>query len=154
MKAGRGILKELFPYHVGIFKRFPHGRISCITCPPGRADPLVMRVLWRALLPLNFLRFIPEKFSRMTITISGKFIPKNRTARILLAILFLLFIGIPALLYGLIAESFIETIATGKENMSSLISALLVLALISMRCGTRLQRCWRVRAYRREWRWN
>jgi hypothetical protein len=59
------------------------------------------------------------------------FISKHRI--LLWLILLLLVILVPFLLaYGLIAESFIETFATAKENMNTLISAVLVLALIAV----------------------
>lgn len=131
MNVNQGIPVELLPPRVGILTRFPQGRGSCITCPPGRADPLILRVLWRAILLFSLLRFVPKKLIPKKL-IPEKFFPKSRIAIILIAILPLLLLGIPVLLYGLIVESVIETVATGKENMSSVISALLVLVSIAV----------------------
>jgi hypothetical protein len=130
MNANRVNVALLFPHPVGIFTRFPPGRTSCITCPPGRADPVILRALWRALLPLKLLKPPPKKY--IPIKLWQKLGPKSRTVIVVLLILALLLIGIPGLLYGLIAESIIETVANGKENMSSVISAILVLALIGI----------------------
>jgi len=131
MNISQAIAEESLPHHVGIFSRFPRGRASCITCPPGRSDPLIFRVLWRAILIFCLLRYIPGKLIP-TRLVPNRFIPKSRFAIILLAVPALLLLGFPALLYGLVAESVIETLATGKENMSTVVSALLVLALIAV----------------------
>jgi hypothetical protein len=132
MDAKRAFVDLLFPSGTGIFRRFPVGRVSCSTCPPGRADPLILRVLWRAFLPpLLLLKYLPAKFIP-TKFIQKTFTPKNQTIIIILLTLPLLLIAISALLYGLIAESFIETVATGKENMNSVISAFFVLTLIAI----------------------
>jgi hypothetical protein len=93
-------------YTLGLFKRFSPVRTTCIFCPPGRKDPFILRIIWRGLLPLLLL-------GRRQIN----------------GFLFLLLI-IPALVYGLVVESLIETIAGAKENMNTLFSAIVVLVLV------------------------
>lgn len=100
------IIAEILPEGLGVFSRFPPQKSTCITCPPGRTDPFLHRVIWRALLPFLIYRILPKKKP----------------------VIFAL--AIPALAYGLITESIIETIYALEENMSALISGVAVLALV------------------------
>ena len=103
-------LSSTSDYRLGLFKRFSPVRTSCIFCPPGRKDPFILRIIWRGLLPLLLLW-------------------RCQINEFLFLLLFLLLI-IPALVYGLVVESLIETIAAAKENMNTLFSAIVVLVLI------------------------
>ena len=91
-----------------MFARFEPGNASCITCPPGRRDHLLQRVLWRALLPFLCVGRVPR-------------------SRLLLVLLV-----IPCLLYGLIVESFVETFCEIGDNMSTFISSVFVLVLMAV----------------------
>lgn len=91
-----------------LFARFDPGRTGCITCPPGRRDHFLQRVLWRALLPFLCLDKLPS--SRAVI----------------------LFLIIPCALYGIIVESFVETISEIGDNMSTFLSSILILVLIGV----------------------
>lgn len=108
MRIPDKLLADLMPPDVGMFTRFPPGKSECITCPPFRRDHVLKRAFWRGLLPICRIRRCPS----------------NRTGILLL--------GISALVYGLIVESFIETIHTTGENMNMIISFIFVLALIGV----------------------
>lgn len=110
MNAGIRIEEESLAGDIGIFARFPRGRTSCITCPPGRSDHFLLRVLWRGILPFTALNFIP------TDQIPKSLIPKKRWAIYTLLIIALLLLAPPTLLYGLIAECLIESLATAKKK--------------------------------------
>lgn len=111
---------------IGVFARFPRGRTSCITCPPGRGDHFLLRVLWRGILPFIALNFDPTNW------IPKSLIPKKQWAIIVLGITALILLAPPTLLYGAIAECLIESLSTAKENMNTFISALIALALIAV----------------------